>query len=1065
MAEKRRLKRALTALRLSALGLLIVVSLTFIAFYILLYSYDIDAQRGKIENYLSKLIDRRVSINGGLELQASLGSVGIIARDVKVANANWSAQPWFAEAGELEGSISIFDLLVSKIVIKHISLTATKFFIEKSPDGIANWPVMKPGKSPGGKRIIPSILNAEIKNLELVFRIKNRPDLNFQIQSAHAVLPLGEPITIVAEGKYGEIPIHAALRGGTLDSIFKRELNWPIRGTITLAGMDVNVDGTILHSRDLFELALQLRDVKQKPSDTRLYGWQNDGLELLDLNFDLKAQNRQLAYKLQGKLKNLELSYHGEPPGSKPQLQLRIGALKVDNFGAGPDINSIIKNSHSHYEIENSLLIANPANTNKHTTLTIAKMDTRISPATKIATKITAAYNNMPIKATLEHGQLIDLVWSNQPWPYKASAHLLDSQLFTTGSIANRAITGRFKLGGNNFQNFLANFTNNSVGLGKFQLSGKYTYKQNRVDIKTVRLQLADSILNGEISVLTSSTPKLSFSFETKKLALEKLLKPFMNDSPLELSANTLRATGNTEGKTLQEWLAKLNLAVIAPELSIAKTPKNILLLKDITIDNRESASLSVSAIAISQGVHLTVALHSTPLQSVFNQDAVPVVADVRTNGASLKFEGKTVGLKPGSRDKPAIAGSVTAKLQNLSKVIDRHRLNLPAYKNLSLKAHAAITSNAFLLSKLALQSADMSLAGDLSYQPKNAAIDIHLENSHLDIAELLAAYGPGKLDLNQTTKSASGPVSVSQKQPVTTDTQRIIPDKKINVSRLNKLNVNIDVSSLKLTYRKVPVNQVSVNLRIHDGFFDFSYAGRSPQIGSDAKLNLSLFTNLKPPRLELRVDANNLNYGDILKTLKLTNAVSGVVNIDVDLMAEGDTTRELLKSAKGDIAFVSEAGRVPRKLLELWGAGFLRILLPTTWIEEDSTQLNCAVGYFKVSDGYLKSEALLADTERVTVAGDMAVNLLNENIKGLITTKSKSAALFKLATPIEVSGTIKHPQTAPAENKLVTIGKWLIGLSDPYAMILLFGDLGADNKNPCSTLLKITEENEEPKE
>jgi hypothetical protein len=34
-------------------------------------------------------------------------------------------------------------------------------------------------------------------------------------------------------------------------------------------------------------------------------------------------------------------------------------------------------------------------------------------------------------------------------------------------------------------------------------------------------------------------------------------------------------------------------------------------------------------------------------------------------------------------------------------------------------------------------------------------------------------------------------------------------------------------------------------------------------------------------------------------------------------------------------------------------------------------------------------------------------------------------------------------------------LGKWAIGLTSPAALIVVFGDVGAKEKNPCAALLK----------
>jgi hypothetical protein len=129
---------------------------------------------------------------------------------------------------------------------------------------------------------------------------------------------------------------------------------------------------------------------------------------------------------------------------------------------------------------------------------------------------------------------------------------------------------------------------------------------------------------------------------------------------------------------------------------------------------------------------------------------------------------------------------------------------------------------------------------------------------------------------------------------------------------------------------------------------------------------------------------------------------------------------------------------------------------VPTTWFEKDVTDLNCAVCRFEINDGIMQSNLMLADTERITVAGETVLDLKTEQISGLFNAKNKEAALFRLGTPIKMTGTLAEIKTEFARSGLVvTLGKVVLGLSYPGSIILLFGDLGTTEKNPCEALLR----------
>jgi hypothetical protein len=87
-------------------------------------------------------------------------------------------------------------------------------------------------------------------------------------------------------------------------------------------------------------------------------------------------------------------------------------------------------------------------------------------------------------------------------------------------------------------------------------------------------------------------------------------------------------------------------------------------------------------------------------------------------------------------------------------------------------------------------------------------------------------------------------------------------------------------------------------------------------------------------------------------------------------------------------------------------------------------------------------------------VAGELVLNLENEQIDGVFKPQPKEATLLHLGGPLRLSGTLKAPRVRPADRGLVTLGKVAISVVQPAALIVLFGDVGAKEKNPCAALL-----------
>jgi len=335
-----------------------------------------------------------------------------------------------------------------------------------------------------------------------------------------------------------------------------------------------------------------------------------------------------------------------------------------------------------------------------------------------------------------------------------------------------------------------------------------------------------------------------------------------------------------------------------------------------------------------------------------------------------------------------------------------------------------------------------VSMTGEVAYVPDDSPMfDIHLQTNVIDLSKYI----------RPVDKTKNG-ISVST---LTRKAQRVIPDVSLNPDLLKSLSTAIQIDDLKIMHGAEHITTFKAKLSIVNGVLSLlPFEGRSPT-GSSTQASLALDTSVEPPQAALFIKTEDLDYGLILNNMDITKDVVGTLNLKLDLKGQGLSLRELLGSANGDLEIVTDKGRIPKRLLELWGGSLVRLLIPTTWFEKDVTDLNCAVCRFEINDGIMQSNLMLADTERITVAGEIVLDLKTEQVSGLFNPKNKEAALFRLGTPIKVTGTLAEIKTEFARSGLVvTLGKVVLGLSYPGSLILLFGDLGTTEKNPCEALL-----------
>ncbi len=265
---------------------------------------------------------------------------------------------------------------------------------------------------------------------------------------------------------------------------------------------------------------------------------------------------------------------------------------------------------------------------------------------------------------------------------------------------------------------------------------------------------------------------------------------------------------------------------------------------------------------------------------------------------------------------------------------------------------------------------------------------------------------------------------------------------------------IKLSVERLRLRH-DVEASDVEVSLVLQNGRLALKPFSLKV-VGGRLAGELELDAGSAPPPVSLRLSAQDIDYGRLLKDRQITERVSGRLDASAQLRGAGASLRAIAAGLNGRIEVIGGQGRIRNDLLQTAGAGLRQML--SAWRESDSDlRLNCVVARLPVRDGVATSEAILLDTDAATVAGTGSVDLRSEKPDLKLTPQAKKASLMSLAVPFRIGGTLASPSIGPdplgtAVGAARVAGLFINPLTVGAAIVL---ESETTEKNPCVAALE----------
>jgi uncharacterized protein involved in outer membrane biogenesis len=249
----------LAAILLSATAALLAAVVLYLAFG------DLSRHKGRIEALVTELIGRPFAIDGTFELEV-LPAISVVAKRVRVGNADWGSQPQMVEVGSLSARAGLWSLVSGPVDVRSLEVSDLSVLLETGPEGQGNWvlgaasaPEEAAASASGAAAAPPVFQNVKLGNVRITYRERGKPDRVALIETASIGPGSAGLLAISGKGSLNELPATVSGELGPLDALFSgQNIRMAIQAALGELRLDVNGSLGRLDPLDGADLALKV---------------------------------------------------------------------------------------------------------------------------------------------------------------------------------------------------------------------------------------------------------------------------------------------------------------------------------------------------------------------------------------------------------------------------------------------------------------------------------------------------------------------------------------------------------------------------------------------------------------------------------------------------------------------------------------------------------------------------------------------------------------------------------------------------------------------------------------
>jgi uncharacterized protein involved in outer membrane biogenesis len=381
----------------------------------------------------------------------------------------------------------------------------------------------------------------------------------------------------------------------------------------------------------------------------------------------------------------------------------------------------------------------------------------------------------------------------------------------------------------------------------------------------------------------------------------------------------------------------------------------------------------------------------------------------------------------------------------------------LPVKGPFNVAGHlTAPTLENFKISDITILLGESRINGEIALNQKSPRpqINANFQFSKLDLRALIKQNNAGSKKEIKNKKSKNKSNKVFSAEP-------------FDLQALQSVDAVLSFRADQILTHRTALDNFQLDLSLENGHLRLAPLNAGIGGGNlSGSLDLSAKGNLA--NLTTTIIAKKLNLGSMLKELEISETIEGILDLDIDLKGQGNSTSALMAGLNGDVIAILSEGKMPVKYINLVGVdittSFLKLINPLEKKIARAT-INCVVCDFNIKNGMAKSDVLMIDDPEKTLLGTGTINLKTEELDFGIHTKPKegigtkdtgkiSVSLSEITKPFKLGGTLANPSLGISrERTLKSIGLALLG---PAGWASLFISGSSANDNPCAAAMRI---------
>ncbi|MEF8753143.1 MAG: AsmA-like C-terminal region-containing protein [Accumulibacter sp.] len=416
---------------------------------------------------------------------------------------------------------------------------------------------------------------------------------------------------------------------------------------------------------------------------------------------------------------------------------------------------------------------------------------------------------------------------------------------------------------------------------------------------------------------------------------------------------------------------------------------------------------LGEAAIAVRPGEPIRLRLDGTFEQTAFDLTfSTGTLADLLRDTAHLPFAlaAQAAGAKLTLDGEVALplgrAAQLTLEMggERLDTLSGLARVELPAWGPWSLRGPLLVTASGYEVRGLQLRVGESRLEG-------SGTLDVSRQRPRLDLRLSAPSIQLDDFPLPERLADPSPPVSTAESLRRSAGKVVVRSERLLGAGFLRRFDSYLAVEVQEVLSGSDRLADGSLRVQVVDGRFFLGPAMVNIP-GGTLRLAAEYDPSLAEVELAAGAYVERFDYGIIARRLGQAENVRGLFSLDLAVAGKAPSLNAIMRHADGKVDFAVWPTELRSGALSLWSVNLLLALVPMV-DPGGSAVLNCVVGTFDLQDGKLSDEEIVIDTTRVRVRGVGSADLASERLAFVFRPRGKGFAVFRLQTPLRVSGTL----------------------------------------------------------